>query len=73
MVGFTLICSSSSIKDSIALFFFPAEQSAMVLPCFQQLVVVVIVLVVEEVDTKNSLFFLVFLFLGFGDFLRHTC
>ena len=44
----------------MALFFFPAEQSAMVLPCFQQLVVVVSVLVVKEVDTKNNLFFLIF-------------
>lgn len=44
----------------MALFFLPVEQSAMVLPCFQQLVVVVRVLVVEEVDTKNNLFFLLF-------------
>ena len=46
----------------MALFFLPVEQSAMVLPCFQQLVVVVRVLVVEEVDTKNNLFFLVMVY-----------
>ena len=55
-----MIFSFSSNRDSMALFFFPAEQSAMVLPCFQQFVVVVSVLVVEEVDTKNNLFFLIF-------------
>ena len=46
----------------MALFFLPVEQSAMVLPCFQQLVVVVRVLVVEEVDTKNNLLFLVMVY-----------
>ena len=50
----------------MALFFLPVEQSAMVLPCFQQLVVVVRVLVVEEVDTKNNLFFLIFVDIGLG-------
>ena len=46
----------------MALFLLPVEQSAMVLPCFQQLVVVVRVLVVEEVDTKNNLLFLVMVY-----------
>ena len=59
----------------MALFFFPAEQSAMVLPCFQQFVVVVIVLVVEDVETKNNLFFLILMVMSKvqSQFYKLTC